>query len=148
MTKAELTTVIQEELKGLSSEFVTDDYTNAINAAERDTGWASPYASDFKETWMLQRTKRHLFSYLQTETAGDFKYKQINLQMPFEHYSKLVKEMDEAFEKVMEEEPHEFAGVSAYELFGTKVDAGFATEPQTGRDKTYNEDQRIIITPK
>jgi len=147
MTKAELTKVIQQELKGLSSEFETDDYTNAIDAAERDTGWSAPYATDFKETWMLQRIKRHLFSYLQTETAADFKYKQINLQQPFEHYTKLIRTMDEAFEKVMEEEPHEFAGVSAYELFGTKVDAGFAREAQTGRDITYDEDQRIIITP-
>lgn len=147
MTKAELTTVLQAELKGLSSEFEADDYTNAINAAERDTGWASPYGTDFKETWMLQRAKRHLFSYLQTETAADFKYKQIFLNQPFEHYSKLIKAMDEDFVKIMEEEPHHFANVSAYEMFGTKIDSGFATEAQTGRDTTYDSDQRIIITP-
>ena len=147
MTKAELTIIVQQELKGLSSEFEPEDYTNAIEAAGRDTGWSSPYASDFKEIWMLQRTKRHLFSYLQTATAADFKYKQINLQQPFEHYSKLIREMDEAFEKVMEEEPHEFAGVSAYELFGTKVDAGFQSQPQTGVDTTYGDNNEIIITP-
>jgi len=55
--------------------------------------------------------------------------------------------MDEAFEKVMEEEPHEFAGVSAYELFGTKIDAGFQSQPQTGVDTTYSDDNEIIITP-
>ena len=147
MTKAELTTIIKQELKGLSSEFVVEDYTNAINAAERDTGWSAPYSADFKEKWMIQRTRRHLFSYLQTETAADFKYEQINLQQPFAHYTKLIEKMDEAFEKVMEEEPHEFAGVEAYELFGTKIDAGFAREAQTGRDITYDEDQSVIITP-
>ena len=147
MTKAELTAVIQGEIKGLSSEFDTADYTNAINAAERDTGWSTPYATDFKETWMLQRVKRHLFSYLQTETASDFKYKQVNLHQPFEHYTKLIKTLDDDFKTIMEEEPHQFAGVSAFEMFGTKVDSGFSTEPQTGRDTTYDGDQRVIITP-
>lgn len=147
MTKAEVTAVIQAELKGLSTEFEVVDYTNAINAAERDTGWSEPYGGNFKETWILQRTKRHLFSYLQTETAGDFRYKQINLQQVFEHHTKIIDSMDKAFKEIMEEEPHQFAGVEAYELFGHKVDAGFATETQTGRDMTYGEDQRVIVTP-
>jgi len=146
MTEAGLKTAIQQELKGLSAEFDTFDYTNAINAAKRDTGWAT-YGTDFRETWMLQRIKRHLFSYLQTETAADFKYKTIHLDQPFKNYSKLIKDMDEAFKEVMEEEPHQFADVSAFEMFGTQVDSGFATAPQTGRDITYDEDQRIIITP-
>jgi len=147
MTKAELTTVLQAELKGLSSEFDVPDYTNAINAAERDTGWATPYSGSFKEKWVLQRSKRHLFFYLQTASAVKFKYKQINLQQRFEHYRLIVDDLDKAFEKVLEEEPHEFAGVSAFELFGSKIDAGFASQAQTGRDLTYDEDQRVIITP-
>ena len=147
MTRAELTTAIQQELKDLSSEFIVEDYTNAIDEAERDTGWATPYGTAFKETWIKRRTKRHLFSYLQTVTAGDFKYKTIHLDQPFKHYTELIKTMDEDFAKIMEEEPHQFAGVSAYEMFGNVVNAGFASAPQTGRDITYDEDQSVIITP-
>jgi len=147
MTKIELKALILAELKSLSSNFVTDDYDNAISDAERDTGWAEPYSGNFKEKWMIKRTKRHLFFYLQTETAGEFKYKQINLQQQFEHYRLIVQDMDKEFETVMESNPHEFAGVSAYEMFGHKIDAGFASESQTGRDITYDSDQRVIVTP-
>jgi len=147
MTKAELTAVLQAELKGLSSEFDVPDYTNAINAAERDTGWAAPYSGSFKETWILNRSKRWLFSYLQTETAADFKYKQIFLNQPFEHYSKLIKTMDEAFVVAQEESPHEFAGVSTFKMFGNIVNAGFSYEEQTGRDKSYSSDNKVMIHP-
>lgn len=147
MTKAELTVVLKAEIKGLSSEFETEDYTNAINAADRDTGWSTPYSGSFKETWMLQRAKRHLFFYLQTASAVKFKYKQINLQQRFGHYSKLVDSLDKDFKIVQEEYPHEFADASSYELFGTKIDSGFSYEPETGRDTTYDSDQRVVISP-
>jgi len=147
MTKTELTAVVHAGLKGLSSKFVTDDYDNAISDAERDTGWAEPYSGNFKEEWMIKRTKRHLFFYLMTEALKDFKYKQINLQQRFEHYRLIVQDMDKEFEAAVENNPHEFAGVGVHEMFGHKVDAGFASAPQTGRDITYDSDQRVIVTP-
>ena len=147
MTTADLITILRQEIKGLSSNFVSDDYTNAINNAMRDTGWSMPVSTDFKIQWMKQRATRHLFFFLLTESAHKFKYKQINLQHRFDHYKTLVKDMDASFEKAQEEYVHEFADASAYEMFGTVIDAGFAGEPQTGRDITYDEDQKVIVTP-
>ena len=147
MTATELKALLAEELKGLSSKFSSDDYTNAVSAAERDTGWTLPVTTDFKIKWMIQRAKRHLYSYRRDESADKFKYKQLSLNQRFDNFYKLVKGMDEAFEKVQEEYAFEFAGVGALHIFGTKVDAGFQYEPQTGRDYTYSEDNKVIINP-
>ena len=147
MTETELKALLAEELKGLSSKFVTADYNNAVDAAERDTGWTLPVTTDFKVKWIIQRAKRHLYSFRRDESADKFKYKQVSLNQRFDNFFKLIKDMDEDFEKAQEEYAFEFAGVDALHTFGTKVDAGFAYEPQTGRDFTYDEDQDVIITP-
>jgi len=147
MTADELKALLAEELKGLSSKFSSDDYTNAVNAAERDTGWSMPVSTAFKIKWMIQRAKRYLYSYRRDESADKFKYKQLSLNQRFDNFYKLVAMMDKAFEEVQEDYAFEFAGVDALHIFGTKVDAGFAYEPQTARDFTYSEDQEVIITP-
>ena len=56
--------------------------------------------------------------------------------------------MDEEYEKAIEEYAFEFAGVSAVNALGTKIDAGFAYESQIGRDRTYDEDNVTILSPK
>ena len=139
--------MIQQELKGLTSSLNDDDYSNAIDQAERDTGWKLPQSDDFKIKWLIDRSKRHLFFYLQSESAVKFRFKNIHLQHRFEHYSKLIEKMDRDFEKAQDEYAFEFAGVSAFEQMGHKIDAGFASQGQTGRDFTYDEDNEIIITP-
>ncbi|GAH12958.1 unnamed protein product [marine sediment metagenome] len=147
MTAAELKTLLQTELKGLAAKFVSDDYDNAITSAEQDTGWSMPVTDDFKIKWMRQRAKRHLFSYRRDESADKFKYKQLSLNQRFDHFFRLIENMDRIFEKAKEESAFEFAGVGALNLFGTKVDAGFAYEEQTGRDMTYSSSNEIIIHP-
>lgn len=147
MTKDELITLVTEELKGLSSQFVAEDYSNAADDASRDCGWAFPQTTDFKIKWLKERMKRHIFSYLLDQSLYKFKYKNISLGDRWKHLTKRVADMDEAFEKIQEEYVHEFADVSAFNLFPSQIDSGFATEPQTGRDITYDEDQKVIITP-
>lgn len=147
MTATELKTLLQTELKGLASKFESDDYDNAITSAEQDTGWSMPVTTDFKIKWMRQRAKRHLFSYRRDESADKFKYKQLSLNQRFEHFLRLIENMDKMFEKAKEESAYEFAGVGALHLFGTKIDAGFAYEPQTGRDMTYSSENEVIIHP-
>ncbi len=146
-TKAELITLVTEEVKGLSSSLVDDDYSNAVDDAERDTGFSMPVTSDFQIKWMKDRTKRHLYFYLQSESAAKFQYKQIKLQHRFDHYTKLIERMDKLFEEAQEEYAFEFAGVAVHQTAGHKIDAGFATESQTGRDMTYDENNEVIITP-
>jgi len=147
MTKAELTTLLQQEVKGLTGSLADDDYSNAIDAAERDTGWSMPQTSDFKVKWLVERSKRHLFFFLMSESASKFRYKDIHLQHRFDHYSSLVDKLDAAFEKAQQDDPYQFADVSAYEQYGHKVDAGFAYDDQTGRDLTYDDDNLTLIHP-
>ncbi|MDY6863880.1 MAG: hypothetical protein SV062_12945 [Thermodesulfobacteriota bacterium] len=147
MTKEELITLLEQEVKGLTSYLVSDDYNNACDDSSRETGWGFPVSGDFKIFWIKQRAKRHLFFYLFTESAHKFKFEQINLQHRFDHYKEIIKDMDISFVEIQESRPEEFAQVSSYKMFGHKIDAGFQYESQTGRDYTYDEDNEIIVTP-
>lgn len=147
-TQAEMITLITAEVKGLSSYLADADYTNATNDASRETGWSYPVTGDFKIYWMKQRSKRHLYEYLLTESAHKFKYEQINLNQRFDHYSKLIKRMDEDFVNIQESRPDQFANVDTFKLFSTKIDAGFAYMPQTGQDITYSSNQQVNFGPK
>jgi len=146
MTRNELIVRLQQEMKGLTSSLEYIDYENAIDASERDCGWSLPQSTDFKEKWLIDRAKRHLFYFLMSESAAKFRFKNIYLNHRFEHYIKLIGIMDQSFAKAQEEYAFEFAGVSAYELAGTKVDAGFAYD-LAGRDFTYDSDNVVTITP-
>jgi len=148
MTLAEMITLLKVEVKGLTSYLeADDDYTNACNEAARETGWAFPVSGDFKIFWTKQRAKRHVFFYLASESAHKFKFKQINLQHRFDHYWILIKGMDKDFEAIQAERPDQFAGVDTFKLFGTKVDAGFQYEPQTGIDTTYGANNEVMNRP-
>lgn len=148
MTKSEMATLLEVEVKGLTSYLDNPvDYNNALDDSSRDTGWAFPVSGDFKILWQKERAKRYLFYYLLTESAIKFQYKQIKLDQRFKHFKELVKDMDDAFKIIQEEEAFQFAGVSSYEAFGTKIDAGFANEAQTGVDITYTSEQEVLISP-
>ena len=146
MTRSEMEILLQQEVKGLSSYLDPVDYKNACGDASRETGWSFPTSTDFRSYWMKQRAKRHLFFYMVTESAHKFKYQQVNLQHRFEHYWKLIQMMDGAFLLAMDANPDEFAGVSAFKIFGTKVDAGFAYD-EVGRDISYDPDQLVLFSP-
>lgn len=148
MTEATLIALLESEVKGLSEYLDSEDYVNAVDAAERDTGWTMPVSGAFKEKWIIERAKRALFFYLQTESAHKFRVKEIHLHQRFDNYLKLIKLMDAQFDKAQEDSPEEFAEVSAYEMFGTKVDAGFQYEPQTGIETTYDDTvNRVLHDP-
>jgi hypothetical protein len=147
MTEEEFVDKLVEEVKGLDNYLERDDYTNALSDASGETGWAIPEDNATKILWIKKRAKRHLFFYLFTESAHKFKFKQINLQQRFEHYREIVKDMDEEFLSFQESRPDLFGGVDPFHMFGTKVDAGFAYEGQTGEDITYSEVNEVDFTP-
>ena len=147
MTQAEMEEKLEEEVKGLSTYLDWDDYTNACNDASREIGWAFPVSTDFKIYWMKTRAKRHLFFYLMSESAYKFKYEQINLQHRFAQLKSSIEMLDKQFEEAIEANPQEFANAEAYELFGTKADAGFQYDPITGKDITYSDDNKVVFTP-
>jgi len=148
VTKAEMTTLVNREVKGLSSYLTDDNYSDAADDAARETGWAFPVAGDFKIMWQKQRMKRSLFFMLKSESSYKFKHKQENLQHRFHHFEKMIKDMDAEFIAIQEDRPDQFAnGVSTYELFGATVSAGFSYENQTGRDTTYSDSNKVILNP-
>ena len=146
MDRNKLRVLLQQELKSLTSKLESVDYTNASNDAALETGWDFPIATSFKQYWIKERAKRHLFFYLLSESAAKFKVEGISLQHKFDHFEILIKEMDKKFEEIQESRPDVFAGVDAFKLFGTKVDAGFSTDG-VGRDTTYNSRNEVVFSP-
>ena len=142
MTYNELLALLPTEIKGLSNYLVSVDYENAVNDAIRETGWALPVVgynaqqSALVELWLKSRAKRHLFFYLMSESAHKFKYDVIFLNQRFDHYSTIIKQMDDNWNQFINDYPELFI-TNASDWFGTKVDAGFAYE-ETGEDITYN----------
>jgi len=147
MTKNELSILLQKRLRQISDYIVPEDVIEGIEDAERETGWSLPVSGSFKEFWMINRSKRHVYEILRTGNAHKFKVEGINLQHRFDHYHKLIQEMDEKFEAAVIDNPAEFAGVDTFKMFGTKVDAGFAYDDY-GKDVTYDSDKVVIFTPK
>nr|BDD45811.1 hypothetical protein 10 [bacterium] len=156
MTKSELITKLKREFgvgsstasNALAAKFDEDNYSDAVDDAERDTGWSMPVTTGFKIKWMKERAKRALFFYMISGQAHKFDYEQIGLSDRFKHYKSLIESMDTEFEKAKEDDAFEFAGVSALHMFGTKIDAGFQYEDQTGIDTTYDSDtNEVIIHP-
>ncbi|MDY6957904.1 MAG: hypothetical protein SVK08_01970 [Halobacteriota archaeon] len=147
MTKTELSIIVQKRLRQISDYIVPEDVTEAIEDAERETGWTLPVSGSFKEFWMINRSKRHVYEILRTGNAHKFKVEGINLQHRFDHYDKLIREMDEKFEAAVKDNPADFAGVDVFKMFGMKVDAGFSYN-EHGKDITYDPDQLIEFSPK
>ena len=146
MRKGELIPLLMTEVKGLSSYLDPVDYSNACDDAARETGWAFPVTSDFKEYWMKLRGKRHLFFYLYTESAHKFKIKTLNLDQRFSHYRLMIRDLDREYRAIQAVYPHEFAGGEVYEMFGNKIDFGGSSD-DLGRDTTYDTDNIVIPEP-
>lgn len=146
-TEAELIVIIERELMDLASNFDADNYADAVDDAERDCGFTLPQSTSFKVKWLKERTKRHLFNYLLTgQFAESFQYKQAHLEHQFDHFLTLIKKMDDEFQTAITENAFEFAGVSASQMFGTKIDAGFQYN-EVGEETTYTDDNEVIFTP-
>jgi hypothetical protein len=147
MTKQELILKLEKEVKGLHQYLVKEDYENASDDAINEFESSFPTSGQLLGYWVKKRAKRHLFFYLLTESAHKFKFEQINLQHRFDHYSILIKMEDEQFAAFMEERPDLFAGVDSFQMFGTKIDAGFAYT-ESGIDITYKDSQLVEFDPK
>lgn len=139
MTQQDVIDAVTTEVKALANFLTDDDYSRAAIKASQETGWSFPVsdASNFRCFWMVERTKRHLISFLLTESASKFKYKQINLDQRFDQYKKMLVLMDEQFKDAQQESPFEFTNANATSMFGTYVEGGFSYD-FTGNDTTYD----------
>jgi len=147
MTKAAMTTLLTQEIKDLSDNFDSNDYSNALDEAERETGWSFPVSDGFQTRWQKLRGKRHLLSYLRDQSSEEFKVRTLHLNQTWEHLNETIEKMDEDYAEIQESEPAQFAQVDSEKMFGTKVDAGFQYDG-VGRDTTYDAvDNVVIFTP-
>ena len=147
MTREEMVDLVEVEIKSLAVNFEMEDYLAAADDAERDTSFSFPTSVAFQIKWLKERIKRHLFFMLYTESAHKFKVKQISLHQRFDHYGKLIKSLDDRFEKILEEEIYQFAGVQPTQAFAHQIGPGFAYDRNTGEDITYQQTNRVPIKP-
>lgn len=132
---------------GSSSTLLTNvGYEAASQEALNELGWSLPITDTYQEVWAVKRAKRHALFILFVESANRFQYKQIKLNHRFDHYERLIKMMDQEFEKEQNDNWTAFTGVAVNHLFGTKIDAGFKYD-YLGRDTTYNFNNYVNFTP-
>lgn len=108
MDRSDFTSALKVQLKGLADLFDDDMLSTALSTAIDELGWAEPITRKFRAYWVLERAKRACVSMMCMDTAYAFKFKEINLQQRFEHFSALLKQMDDQFEKAKKENPDEF----------------------------------------
>lgn len=146
MTEEELTTRVTQELKGLATNFVAQDYVNAIDSAGEETGFTLPNTNTEQITWLVRRTKRHLIYSLWVQNATKFKVKQLSLNQKFDHLGRLIEQMDKEYETAKDDIGFGDAAV-AWAYFGHKIDAGFQYNEVTGEDTTYTDLNEVDISP-
>jgi hypothetical protein len=147
-TRSEAITTLKQKVKGLNKYLVQDDYENAVTDALNELSLSWPVSDGFMTLWHAKRAVRHCMSYLLNESAHKFKFEQINLQHRFDNYLRALQHMDREFSEALEMFPDLFADVEPFRVFGTKIDAGFVYDPQTGVDRTYEDSMEVIFSPE
>jgi hypothetical protein len=142
----DLTDILKIQLSSLATLVTTDGYELVGNQAEQELGWSYPMTDPAQLFWMVKRGTRHALNLLRIASANRFKYKQVNLQNRFEHFQKLIEEMDKEFLEAMASDVSLFSGVDTYKMFGTKIDAGFSYSVD-GTDTTYDYDKYVNFQP-
>jgi hypothetical protein len=145
MTQHELEMLVQNDVKGLDTYLDQDDYTRAVEAAVRETGYAATSTNATKIHWLVERSKYAIYGMLLSESAHKFKVKQYSLHHRFEHYLALRKYMDEQYQQYLLDMPID--PDSPVHIGGMKIDAGFQYEEDTGRDTTYSDENVVQFTP-
>lgn len=108
MNTRDYISALKKQLKGLADLFDDDMLSTALSTALAELGWTVPTTRKFRTYWILERAKRACVSMMCMDTAYAFKFKEINLQQRFEHFSALLKQMDEQFEAAKKANPEEF----------------------------------------
>jgi hypothetical protein len=147
----DLTGLIEIQLSSLSTLITADGYELVCDQTMQELGWSYPLTTSAKLFWAMKRGTRHAMYILLIASANKFKYKLVNLQHRFEHFQKLIADMDKEFATAMASEPSLFCTVgsadpNAFRMFGTKIDAGFSYD-SIGNDTTYNTDKYVNFAP-
>lgn len=120
---------------GLGTAFTllgSEQVSFAINQALNELGFTLPINDQGKSVWALKRAIRHSLDVIRIGAAHKFKYKQISLNQRFEHYNKIIENMDNEFQNALENDPA-LMGVNVADAFGVYIDNGIIHD-QYGRD--------------
>jgi hypothetical protein len=140
MDSATVVAKVKIRMGSLYSKVSDEGFNQALEEATAELGWTLPISdsSTFKCQWFIKRATRWALNILKIESAHKFRHKNESLQHRFAHYTELLKEMDEEFERAMMDNPSEFAGVDAYNMFGLRIAPGFKYDAY-GTDITFDD---------
>lgn len=113
MDTVDLTLLLQIKLRGVAASFELHVLDAAVKLATLECGWELPAATSFRAHWLLERAYRHCIAMMCSDTASKFKFKQINLQHRFDHWFKMLQELDKQFAAIQAARPEEFPVDSA-----------------------------------
>lgn len=100
--------MLKISLRGVTDLLDDTALEQAVDVAGYETGWSLPLEKPFRIYWYGERAVRAAIAMMVYDTAHAFKFKQINLQQRWEHYSKTLNDMDKAFALAKKENPTEF----------------------------------------
>lgn len=145
-TQDDMITLVEIQLSTSAPLLSTEGLISAIVMATTELGWSLPETDPVRIYWITKRALRHSCYILYVASAQAFKYKQVNLQNRFEHYSKLIENMDKEWEAALTSQPTVFSGNSAdnYKQFGTAIDSGFVYG-SLGEDLTYTDYTKYLV---
>lgn len=132
----DVTDIMVVQMSTAATALTADGLEAAVNSALLELQWSLPMTDPTKSMWIIKRSVRHACYILWVASAQKFKYKQVNLQQRFEHYEKLIANMDKEFESALTTDSFLFAGVSSFQMFGTAIGPGFVYD-SNGVDLTY-----------
>lgn len=143
-SSADIVALVQIQM-ATTTLLTSDGFTAAVNSAVSELGWTLPETNSTRIWWITKRAVRYACYILWVASAQNFKYKQVNLQHRFDHYDKLIKQMDNEFAEALTSQPALFASVDTYKMFGTLVGPGFVYDSM-GQDITYTDLENYINT--
>lgn len=141
-----LTDAVKLQLSSSSTLITADGWEQVAEMTMGELGWDYPVSNPTQMFWAVTRGVRHACFILMIAAAHKFKYKQANINQRFDHYNKLIEDLDKKYEAAIDSDPALFANVEAYKLFGTKIDAGFKYS-SLGEDLTYRLDALVNFSP-
>ena len=132
-----------KDLMGDSFDKVTDPgFVQAATQTELELRWDYPIIVVPKQYWQIERCRRHTIYILMVESAHKFQYRLIHLEHRFKNYIQLIKDMDAAFYKAIEEDPDDIFEdlASSYSDFSYLITSGFIYD-SLGRDVSNFNDR-------
>ena len=149
MNQAEMLILLKLELRTTASDFTDSELDSNIDTAERETGFTLPSSENFRIHWIKERAKRACFYMLLVDNAPKIQYEKIYLQQKYDHYKKIIDDLDKAYAKAIKDNEIEFSGITdVYKMFGSSLTSGFAYSDITGEDTTYEDWNRIFTQPQ